>query len=242
MRALLLAVVLLVGQSGAVMAHDLEWNELLFASLKLRPGLDYDANVDSYMQVFRPDVWKRYRNDEFEMASKRRETIELMKQAVASFRLEEDFVVRTTTRIGSYDFKLQKFPLEGLTESTYFYASNYPHGSFPSSIKVFMENTDILKEIPMNENQARDFVRGRIGRDGDSDRRVYVTLNLRITRAKSDADSLLSEISKFSIYADSGYTKLLYSFDQKKAQEAAKIAAKQATELAAAGTTPKSAQ
>lgn len=238
MRALLLAVVVVVGQSGAVVAHDLEWNNLLLASLKLRPGLDYDANVDSYLEVFRPDVWKRYRNDEFEMASKRRETIELMKQAITSFRLEEDFVVRTTTRIGSYDFKLNKFPLEGWTESTYFYATNYSNGSFPSSIKVFMDNTDILREIPMDETRARDFVRGRIDRRGNSDRTIYVTLNLRIIRAKSDTDSLLSEITKVSVYADSGYTKLLYSVDQEKAKRATEEVAEKATELAAAGITP----
>lgn len=241
MRALLLAVVVVV-QSGAVMAHDLEWNNLLLASLKLRPGLDYDANVDSYMEVFRPDVWKRYRNDEFEMATKRRETIELMKKAIESFRLEEDFVVRTTTRIGSYDFKSKKFPLEGWTESSYYYASNYPHGSFPNSIKVFMDNANIIKELPMDETQARDFVRGRIDRNGHSDRQIYVTLNLRITKAKSDTDSLLSDITKFSIYADSGYTKLLYSFDQEKENRAAKEASKKVTELAAAGSTPKSAK
>lgn len=240
MRALLLAVVVLIGQSGSVVAHDLEWNNLLLASLKLRPGLDYDANVDAYMEVFRSDVWKRYRNDEFEMASKRRETIELMKAAIASFRLDEDFIVRTTTRIGSYDFKSKKFPLEGWTESTHFYASGYPHGSFPSSIKVFMNDTNILKELPMDEAQARDFVRGRIDRNGHSDRQIYVTLSLRIIRAKSDADSLISEISKVSIYADSGYTKLLYSFDQVKATEAAKDATKRASTLAAAGATTKS--
>ena len=242
MRALLLAVVVLVGQSGAVMAHDLDWNNLLLASLKLRPALDYDANVDSYMEVFRPDVWKRYRNDEFEMASKRRETIELMKKAVSSFRLEEDFVVRTSTHIASYDFKSKKFPLEGWTESTYFYASTYSNGSFPSSLKVFMENTDILRDIPMDEAHARDFVRGRIDRYGNNDRQIYVTLNLRITKAKSDRDSLVSEIVKFSVYADSNYTKLLYSFDQMKANEAAQEAAKRATELTAAATTPKPAQ
>ena len=177
MRALLLAIVVVMGQSGAVMAHDLEWNNLLLASLKLRSGLDYDANVDSYLEVFRPDVWKRYRNDEFEMASKRRETIELMKNAIAAFRIDEEFVVRASTRIGSYDFKTNKFPLEGWTESAYFYDSNYPHGSFPSTLQLYMSNTDIVKEFPMAETAARDFVRGRIDRDGDSDRRIYVMLN-----------------------------------------------------------------
>lgn len=229
MRSLLLALLIAAGPGSGLMAHELDWNSLLLASLKLRSGLDYDANVDAYMEVFRPDVWKRYRNDEFEMVTKRRETIELMKQAIASFSIEEDFVVRTSTRIGSYEFESKSFPLEGWSGSTYFYASHYPHRSFPSSIEVYMSNPNILKGFPMGEAQAKDFVRGRIDRQGDTDRTVYVKLHLRVTKVKAETKALLAEISKYSIYADQGYTKLLHSFDQSKAIETAAVAPKGAT-------------
>ena len=78
-----LALLTVALSCGTVSAHDLEWQKLLLAALQLRQGLDYDANVDSYMQVFRPDVWNRYRNDRFGLEAKRKETIELMKRAVS---------------------------------------------------------------------------------------------------------------------------------------------------------------
>ena len=135
MRLLFVILMVLAGQANILMAHDLDWKSLLIASLNLRQGLDYDANVDSYMEAFRPDVWKRYRNDEFEMVGKRKETMELMKQAIAGFSLQETFVVRTSTEFGNYEFDSKSFPIVGWSESSYFYASSYPHGSFPSSMR-----------------------------------------------------------------------------------------------------------
>jgi Domain of unknown function (DUF4852) len=226
MRSLFLGLLVLACPAGNLMAHDLDWKNLLLATLKLRHGLDYDANVDSYMQVFRPDVWNRYRNDEFEMVSKRKETIELMKQAIERFSIQEPFVVRTSTRIGSYEFDSKSFPLDGWSESSYFYASNYPHGDFPSSIEVFISNPQVVKRLAMSEVQAKEFVRNRKDRHGEINRMIYVKLNLKITKVKAEPDELLAEITKYWLYADANYSKLLYEFDLSKVNEAAVLAAK----------------
>lgn len=213
MRLLLAIVLMLISPASFLQAHDLDWKSLLIASLKLRPGLDYDANVDSYMEVFRPDVWKRYRNDEFEMVGKRKETIELMKQSIASFSLQETILVRTSTEFGNYEFESKSFPINAWSESSYFYASAYPHGSFPSSMSLFLSNPKAVSRIALGEDQAKEFVRNRKDRSGNVDRRLYVLLQLRIVKAKSNPGELLAEITNCRVYADERYSKLLHEFD-----------------------------
>jgi hypothetical protein len=213
MIARALAVLTITLSCGPLSAHDLEWQKLLLATLQLRQGLDYDANVDSYMEVFRPDVWNRYRNDEFELEAKREETIELMKRAVSSFNLKEDFVVRTSTEFGNYDFSNQTFPLGAYTESTYFYKSHYPHGSFPDSFRVFMKNFDSIREFEMSNSKARDFLQSRKDRNGRIDRRVHLLLHLRIIGIKSEPNELHAEITKAWIYNKSNWTQEIARFE-----------------------------
>ncbi|MDX1928825.1 MAG: DUF4852 domain-containing protein [Pirellulaceae bacterium] len=236
MRLLLLVLSCVVGQSSNLFAHDFEWKNLLMASLKLRQGLDYDANVDSYMEVFRPDVWNRYRNDEFEMVGKRKETIAMMKQSIDSFDLEEYFDIRTSTRFRNYDFDSKCFPIDALTEKSYFYASSYPNGGFPSTIEVFMRNPKVVNKFDMGESQAKEFLRTRKDRNGDINRNVYLKLSVRIVKAKPGPNELIAEIMNYRIYADENYTKLLHEFDLAK-DTAAKTAVPQLNETAEKAST-----
>ena len=229
MRSLLVMLMVIAGQANTLMAHDLDWKNLLIASLKLRQGLDYDANVDSYMEAFRPDVWKRYRNDEFEMVGKRKETMELMKQAIAGFSLQETFLVRTSTEFGNYEFDSKSFPIVGWSESSYFYDSSYPHGSFPSSMSLFLSNPKAVSRIVMDEAQAKEFVRNRKNSSGNINRSLYVVLQLRIVKAKSDSGQLLAEIVSCMVYSDERYTKLIHEFDMVKATASKDAASKPKT-------------
>ena len=213
MRLLFAVLLTLISPASLLQAHDLDWKSLLIASLKLRPGLDYEANVDSYMEAFRPDVWKRFRNDEFEMVGKRKETIELMKQSIANFSLQETFTVRTTTKFGSYEFESKSFPIDGWSESSFFYASTYTYGSFPDTINVFLNNPKAVTRIALGEVQAKEFVRSRKDSYGEVDRKLYVILQLRILKAKSYPDELLAEICGYRIYADEKCSKLLQEFE-----------------------------
>lgn len=152
-KSFTLAVLCTLMVSTSVMAHDLNWDNLMIAAVKLQPQFDYEANVDSYMNIYRSDVWNRYRNDEFELQDKREETIKMMKERVSSFPLNEEFVVYTSFEFGDYDFKKQIFPLDSLTEATYFHASNWNHGSFPDTYKVFFSNPSKIGDINMTQIQ-----------------------------------------------------------------------------------------
>ncbi len=155
----------------------------------------------------------RYRHDEFELEAKRKETIELMKRAVSSFNLKEEFVVRTSLNFGNYDFRNETFPLDGYSESHYFYASHYPHGSFPSNIKVFMKNVNSVRQFGLSNAKARDFLQTRKDRNGRIDRRVYLVLHLRITGIKTEPDQLQAEITKAWLYDKPNWTQEIAKFD-----------------------------
>lgn len=212
MRCLVLSLCSLVLATNHAQAHDFHWKNLLLASLKLNESLDHEANVDSYMQVFRPDVWNRYHNDEFELLEKRKETLGLMAAEIKRFSLEQAFVVRTTTTFGTYDFAKQQYPIAGWNETSYFYESGYPHADFAGTIRVFFENPQAVVGIPMTAAAAREFLRGRKDRYGNIDRNVSVVLSVRILKFKDAPQDLLAEIQGGRIYADAKNTSLLHEF------------------------------
>ena len=216
MRNLMLVLALFVSQSTSLLAHDFDWKTLAIASLKLRNQLDYEANVDSFMMTFRPDVWNKYHDDEFEMVGKRKETIEIMKQLVNSFSLQESFLIRTTTRLKNYDFESKAFPIQGWDDSYYFYESQYPHGSFPHTFRVFMSNTEVFERIPFDEQQAKEFLRNRKDRFGEIDRTVHVTISMKIIKQNIEPRDMVAEITKYRVYADSSYKKLIYEYEVPK--------------------------
>lgn len=218
MRCLILSLVLLVVGSSQAQAHDFNWKNLLMASLKLREGLDLEANVDSYMQVFRPDVWKRYHNDEFELRAKRKETMALMASTIERFPLDEAFVLRTTTTFGTYDFDKQEYPLAGWNETSYFYEYGYPHGDFPSNIRVFFKNPQALKAVPMAEDAAREFLKLRKDRYGNVNRQLNVVLYVRVIEVKTPPADLLAEIQGGRIYADKNNTQLIHEFSVRSSE------------------------
>lgn len=239
MRSLMLVLALFVSQSTSLLAHDFEWKTLAIASLKLRNQLDYEANVDSFMEAFRPDVWNKYHDDEFEMVPKRKETIEMMKQLVNSFSLQESFIVRTTTRLKNYDFESKKFPIDGWDESNYFYETEYQNGSFPRIFRVFMSNTEVFSGIPLNEQQAKEFIQSRKDRFGDIDRTVHMTISLKIVKQNIEPGDMVAEITKYRIYADNNHKKLIYEYEVPKSTEPPKLGSDSKISLAPKETATK---
>lgn len=201
----------LIGSASA-MAHDLNWDNLMMAAVKMQPQFDYEANVDSYMKIYRSDVWDRYRNDEFELQDKRDETVKMMKERISSFPLNEEFVVYTSFDFGDYDFKKQVFPLDSLTETTYFPEFRGNSGSFPYTYKVFFKNTAKIGNINMAKDDARNFLKKRKDRYGDVDRSVNAKLQFRITKLKNGRDELEAELTHVTIYSDDQRAKVLQEF------------------------------
>ena len=81
------------------------------ARMKLDKFFDYDVNAEGYMQAFRPDVYRAYRNDEFQFRRKKQETVEMMKAAAEKSPLEAVLTLKAGLRFGSYDFTPSNIPL-----------------------------------------------------------------------------------------------------------------------------------
>ncbi len=194
-------------------AHDFSWTNLMLAAVKMQPHFDYDANVDSYMQMYRPDVWNRYRNDEFELQDKREETIKIMKDRVASFSLNEEFVVHTVFKFGDYNFKKQLFPLDSLTANTCFSESAPRHfGSFPYNYKLFFTNPSRIGDIDMVKEDAKKFIQKRKDKYGSVNRRINAKLKFRIIKLKNGRDELEAELTHVTLYSDDKQVNVLEEF------------------------------
>lgn len=189
-------------RASAADAYEFSYDTLLLAFMKLDKNFDFEEHADAYMQLYRPQVWNRVRNNEFELEAKRRETVGQMKERVGAFSLDRDIVLLTTLELGKYDLKRKSFPVLNMSETNYWNATHYNDGSFPSRFRVFLANHALLAEVPMEVNQAQQFVRLRTDRWGDVNRNVAATIRLRIQRAKEPSGDLLGAIKSATLYAD----------------------------------------
>ncbi|WP_203299398.1 DUF4852 domain-containing protein [Marinobacter sediminum] len=203
----------LVVFSQGVFGHEFNWTNLMLASAKLQPAFDYEANVDSYMYIYRNDVWDRYRNDEFELQDKRDETQEIMKSRIDSFDIGEAFVINTSFDFGEYDFSNGIFPVESIGESAYFSESRYNSKSFPSTYRVFFDNPEMIGDLKMNKELAKSFLNSRKSSYGSVDRSINAKMEFVIIETKTNPRDLVAQLTKVTFYKDRNRTGVLETFE-----------------------------
>lgn len=187
--------------SSVLSAHEFSWDNLMLSDAKLNPNYDYEVHVDAYMTRYRNPVWKKYKNDEFELESKRQETIEIMKKRFESFDLNQEFVINTTFEFGKYDFKQQFFPLEGVSANSFFRQSKrwYDERVFPNTYGVFFTNTEIMGTLPMEKDAAKAFIQSKKSQSGRIDRRLPAQIKFKIVQKRGEAefDASITEITVY---------------------------------------------
>lgn len=195
-------------------SHDFTWDNLLVADAKLTKSFDYEVYVDSYMQIYREPVWKKYRDDEFELESKRQETIKIMKDRFEQFDLSQEFIIHTFINFNEYDFDAEEFPLEGFTASSYFPVSRnryYSNNVFPNKYKVSFENYDIVKNLKMDKSAAKQFVQNRKDRYGKVDRKIPIQVKFKV-QEKSSIGDLRAEITEVILYESKNRNTILETY------------------------------
>lgn len=197
-------------------ANDFSWDNLLLARMKIQKGFDFEAYVDSYMKVYRPVVWKRSQNDEFELEDKRLETLSLMKERVESFSVEQEMELNCSMTLKGYDFENSEFPVKEAEESYYWYKYRYTNSDFPSKLSIYFSNPEIIRTLPMDKDAARSFISRRKDRYGNIDRTVQVSLKFKIVKLKNERDEFLVEIQSARFYDDKGRTRLVHQIDNSK--------------------------
>lgn len=204
MKTLRMAIVLILVSATASAeepTYKFDWDTLLAASIKLQKDFNYRANVDSYLRLFEPDVWDFVRNDEFELDAQRKKTIEKFQAEIERFSLDQPVALNTWLTIGQYNFETKSFPVMNMTEGHHWYKRRYSSGSFPREFRMYLSNHALLAEIPMSPDEARAFLNRRKDRNGEVNRRIEVTLRIRLTELKRRTQSdLLGEIQSARLF------------------------------------------
>jgi hypothetical protein len=198
--------------TSALASNQLEWNNLMQTAVNLQTDFDYESNVDSYMKLYRSAVWKKYKNDEFELEDKRQETITMMKNKFSKFDMSEEYVINTNFSTDKYDFKKQSFPINGVSESSYYQANNYSAGTFPRTFRVMFSNANMIGDLDMPKAEAKNFIKARKDRYGSIDRKVPVKLTFKIKSLDSDGFTLKAELTNVTLYANKKRSKVLAEF------------------------------
>ena len=189
----LLALAMSVAGTLPARAYDMTYQNMLIATMKLDPNFDYDNIVDSYMQDFRPTVWQRSHDDEFQRRGKEAETLDMMKKAAASFDLSEPIVIHTSIQFGEYDFKVHQFALDPFSASSFF-PVNHCCNSLPGQIKLYFSNPTLIDGLPMGEAAAQAFV-DQHKQYGNVNRTLEAEISVRLKSVKA-SDEVIGEITK----------------------------------------------
>lgn len=210
----ILLTALAAGTQDKPAAVDFSWDNLLLAWMKLDDDFEYgNAHVDSYMRLYRPNVWNSARNDEFELARRREETAKLMREKVAAFSTDTVFVIRTTMNLGAYDFERECFPIvdsrgNKFNERNYWHESRYAP-DLPGQFHLYMSNPDLIPQLEMKRSDAEQFLKRRKDKYGNLNREVQVNLRVKILETKDQKWEFLGEIQSMVAYDDRAQTRKL---------------------------------
>ena len=196
-------------------ANQFDAHTMWLAHMKLSSHFDYRANVDTYMKTQRRDVWRAYRNDEFELEAKRAETIEIMKERVDALDLHQDFEINTSVELGSYDFDAQEYPLKGPGRNSYYTCSMQRLFVMPPSFlycRVFFTNPEILGPLKMAKEEAKAFLSSRKDRYGQVERDLPARIRFRVHSTHNDPGEFMATITSIDVFADRDHARKLASF------------------------------
>jgi hypothetical protein len=192
--------------------HEFTWENLFLARVKLDKDYDFEAHVDDYLKTFRPDVWKRYHDDEFQLEKKRAEALRIFERRVKEFDLNQEFIISlATVNIDKYDFKHAAFPIKEATDHHYWYKFRSTGSEFSSRFRVYFKNPELMKYLPMPADEAEQFLAKRKDTNGNVDRELLADIRIRVSQMKNEnGDELLSEIGSVQFFSSGKRERLLY--------------------------------
>ena len=212
----LFAVLLLacLVQVSAAFAKELDYHNVLIAYMAKTGDNVYTKMIDDWMQAFRPQIWDRYRNDEFAIDERRNETSQIIKADLSSYSENDEFEITTNVQFGDYNFSLQKFELHPFSTNSTFTVTCPISSTLPPRFLVFFMNADILDGFSMQKEDAKRFLDQRkIG--GGVDRTLVAHVRAKIRSATADYKIGL-EIVKISLLDTRNSNHVVYALDTEK--------------------------
>jgi hypothetical protein len=223
-RSIRLALVIAALTSvDPLQAEEFSYRNLTSARMKLDKHFDFEANADSYMQAFRYDIYKAYRNDEFQFRRKLSETVGMMKEAAEQFSLDAEMTLNVRLTLGNYNFAKQDFPIIEMNGSNYWYKNcPYHRGNLPSSYSVHLTNKTLIRSIPMSERNAEAFIAARKTSYGSVNRSIEGVIRFKILKLRGEKNEFDVEVQSARFFADEARTRVLHSVVKKDESKAKK--------------------
>ncbi len=197
--------------------REYSWENLVWAHIyHNQETIILNDYIDELMEVFRPTVWKKYKNDEFELEEKRQESRELFEKRLASYDQRSTYKINTVWSLGQYDFGKEAFPIEGLTPSSYYSTGAHRFYKFPLTYKVFFSNTALVGDCPMAKDAASAFTKRRKSGDGSVNRKVNVSLRFVIEDVEGSFDpfsqvTATAKLLEVSVHDENGLELVSFS-------------------------------
>ncbi|BEM75216.1 hypothetical protein SME36J_46390 [Serratia marcescens] len=189
--------------SGSVMAYDFSYDNTIIAYLKLNENVKPQDVVDGYMKMYRPTVWQKNHNDEFEMEGKRKETIDIIEKKISDMDLNKSFTIRTQLQFGDYDFTKKAFSFSPLTGSTYYHVDKCCYSGITNTVNVFFDNGDIITDFSISEDKAKQFLAARKDKQGFINRNVFAVIDFTM-KESTEENKIIGHINSVSVYEEEG--------------------------------------
>lgn len=212
----------LCGSAGMALAHtnalNFTWQNAYLAYLKEQPDFDYKSNMKSLTKVFYPNVYQKYKNNEFQLHGKEQDALEKIKDRVSKFGKPIVFKLTTNASFGKYNFSKQQFPFRPFKKGTYFLTCQMR--ACPT-VDLLIENPGFINAIKMKEEAAKKLVDSRNTSYGSVNRQITVSVLiktvgvLRPSQSSTNNPSLKGEIIEAKAYTNSNESHVIQSWSKK---------------------------
>jgi hypothetical protein len=172
-----------------------------FSMTGKKPDNDF---YEMYAKYYYPDIYNKYRNDEFEWGEKLKEIKNEFNEKVKNYDIKTKYFIITRQELGKYDFDNNGFVCKFFNKDTYFSirATSDPllYWTQVSEIKLvnlFFINPDDFNFLPYEKESANEFIKSRKNKyTGDVDREVKVIVHFTLVPIQDkNAQKILSNIS-----------------------------------------------
>lgn len=187
-----------------VYTEGYNWGYFFTAYRKMSKYFSYEQNATDLMKIYYPDSYKRYKNDEFELASKRQDAVTKIKQTTGEFDETRVHQLFTEWDFGTYDFEKGEFPLDAITATTsYRFAQDslrMPSNNFPREFRLYFTNPEVIGNLKMAPEAAKVFLQKKKNSRGYINRELPAMFYFKLVRLDEGEAIFYAEILDGEVY------------------------------------------
>lgn len=184
MKKLMASIILGLLLGGAFFAETLSNKDAFYIYLK---GTNYKVTEDdylSYAKYVEESVYNKYIDDEFEWEDQFAQLKKNFDEKIKNAVFDAEYTVATKVEFGKYDSEKGGYVVD-LPDSTFFPLSGMsrwaPYGSmFYKTMALKLDSLSSYKMIPMEKEEAKNFLQGRKDRYGDVNRSVMIVIKYKL--------------------------------------------------------------